>query len=287
MEREALAWALHHIVDSTADRLPATDVDMVREHIDHDESGLALADLTSTLLQCRVPLTAEEHHEVHTLLTHFRDGGSRFRLIALADAVADALDRADRPPRARGLPPLRGGHLSGSARPGATEFPGGWTERRVATAAHELDPAVALPNGRMWRVGTVDGVGVGALSVADGRLRAVVPIPGPQVRRTPVPDMSLPWLLAAGVRSAASAVLAARGRAMQPAVAEVLQTLLDTGEWEELADALAADLLHGPAGLSGRPAQRARELLRAFDLPVEGCEHLNDRDSVLARLERA
>lgn len=286
MDREALPWALHHVVDDVAERMPATDVETIREYIDHDEYGLAMSDLVSVLLGGRVPLTAQEHDEVRDLLAYFRGGVGTFRNLRLGDAVADALDRVDRPPRSRGLPPLRGGHLPHSARPGATEFPEGWTEHRIVTAVRKMGPAVVLPNGRTWRDGEVDGIRAGALLDPAGVLRAVVPLPGPGVRRTPVPDTSVPWILAAAVRSTATVVLAARRPMMDPQVERALRALLDTGEWEELADALAADLLDAPAGLSDWQNQQARELLLTFDLPVEGCEHLNDRDVVLARLER-
>ena len=287
MDRDALPWALHHVVDDVAERMPAADVETIREYIDHDEYGLAMSDLVSVFMGARVQLTAQEHHEVRDLLAHFRDGGSRFRHLTLGDAVADALDRVDRPLRSRGLPPLRGGHLPHSGRPGATEFPEGWTEHRTVTAVPELGPAVVLPNGRTWRDGEVGGIRVGALLDAAGGLRAVVPLPGPGVRRTPVPDTSVPWVLATSARSAAAVVLTARRPTMDPPVERALRALLDTGEWEELADALAADLLGAPAGMTEWQNQRARELLLTFDLPVEGCEHLNDRDALLARLERS
>jgi hypothetical protein len=65
--------------------------------------------------------------------------------------------------------------------------------------------------------------------------------------------------------------------------AEVLRQLDLAAEYDELADALIARADQDWPHLDADARRAARVLLRRFDLPVEGCAHLNDRDAILAR----
>lgn len=286
MDHGALRWALHDVVDGLQPRLPGGDSAAISEYVDHNELGLAIGSLIDVLLLERVAVTPDEHERLRDLLTWFREAGSRTSVVLDMDAILGALDRTDRTGSHRGLPPLRGGHLRGSGRPGATEFPAGWNAERIGTAADGVaGPPVILANGKVWNDGEVHGVRVGVLVGGDGARRSVVPLPGQGVARTPLTTRSLPQRLALGVQQSGAAVIRGLPSLIDRQEVRSLKALLDTGEWDELADAIAARLAVLRGGAPSSVLSRARVMLLAFDLPVEGCAFLNDRDAVLARWE--
>ncbi len=287
MDYGAFQWALHDLVDSLRPRLPDGIATGIGEYIDHNELGLAISDLIDVLLLERIALTPGEHGKVRDLLTWFREAGARLAVVVEMDGILDVLDRTDRPGHGRGLPPLRGGHLPHSGRPGATEFPSDWDTAQVHAAAECVgaEPSLLLPNTKTWREGEVRGVRIGILDDADGARRTIVPLPGPGVARTPLTTTPVPQRLASGVEASGAALLGGLRPLVSETESRCLKALLDTGEWDELADAVAARLMHIHGRSLGNIAARAREMLLAFDLPVEGCAFLNDRDAVLARLE--
>ena len=131
----------------------------------------------------------------------------------------------------------------------------------------------------MWSDGTVDGVRIGVLREESGAVRTVVPLSGPDVQRVPEERGAL---LVSGLRRTANALLTDAAALLGPDERIALEGLRDTGEWEDLADALTARLT-GVPDLPETLVAGARRLLLAFDLPVDGCAHLNDRDRWLAR----
>ncbi len=272
MDLEERTWAIHYIVDDLTRRHPQLDVAEVRLYLDHTELGLATDELIGVLTDERVGLTAEELRRVGEVITF--KGASRWAARDV-DAVLAVLDRAGEPLARRGLPLLRGGHLHGAGRPGVTQFPAGWDEQRVQDAVRRLaGPSTTLANGRTWSDGTVDGVWIGVLREETGAVRTVVPLSGPDVQRVPEE-----WgaLLVSGLRRTVHILLTDAAPFLGLDERGVLGALRDTGEWEELADALVARLSR-VARLPDPVAAAARRLLLAFDLPVDGCLYLNDRD---------
>lgn len=258
--------AIDALAGALAPRLPAPDAAEVGLYADHGEWGLAVSELVGALLQSRVPLTADEIADVHRVLARLR--GAEY-----AAGIADVLDRTDRPLATRGMPPLRGGHLPGDRRYGATEFPAGWTAEAVANAADAVtaDP-VALANGKRWTTGVVDGVRIGVLRDSDGTVRTVAPL---GVRSTGWPQGGgVAASLANGIELSARRLLDVVDARLDPAERQCFEDLLASGEWEELADALAARLQDDPDA-----AAPLRTLLRGFDLPVPGCDFINRRDA--------
>jgi hypothetical protein len=280
MDLEERTWAIHYIVDDLTRRHPQLDVAEVRLYLDHTELGLAADELIGVLTDERVGLTAEELRRVGQVITF--KGTSRWAARDV-DAVLAVLDRAGEPLARRGLPLLRGGHLHGAGRPGATQFPAGWDQQRVDDAVRRLAGlSTTLANGRTWVDGTVNGIRIGVLRDETGAVRTVVPLSGPEVQRVPEE-----WgaLLVSGLRRTAHILLTDAAPFLGLDERGVLGALRDTGEWEELADALIARLSR-VARLPNPVATAARRLLLAFDLPVDGCLYLNDRDRWLAHWTR-
>jgi hypothetical protein len=280
MDLEERTWAIHYIVDDLTRRHPQLDVAEVRLYLDHTELGLAADELIGVLTDERVGLTAEELRRVGQVITF--KGTSRWAARDV-DAVLAVLDRAGEPLARRGLPLLRGGHLPGAGRPGTTQFPAGWNEQRVHDAARRVTgPSTTLANGRTWSDGTVDGVRIGVLREETGAVRTVVPLSGPGVQRVPEE-----WgaLLVSGLRRTVHILLTDAAPFLGLDERTALNALRDTGEWAELADALIARLSR-VARLREPLVGGARRLLLAFDLPVDGCLYLNDRDRWLAHWTR-
>ena len=293
MDHESWHWALHEIVDDLVvhvrpQRLDAAAVRFVRECADHGEYGIATEDLAACLLRRRVPLSASEADRVRSLLVLLPTEGARPSPYAVHAKVITTCLQQDVPVlRRRGVPPLRGGHVPGAERVGASRFPPSWSPERVDAAADRIvttgDPTV-LANGRTWLTGVVDEVRMGVLTAPGGSRRTVAPLDGPGVLSGPrsteygrVP--TFPDVLAGCVAVSARNVLMNIGIGVPSSSAAVLRDLVTAGECEEFADLLAAL----GDGVPEQAREEAAILLRSFDLPVEGCAYLNDRDAVLGR----
>lgn len=293
MDHETWHWAIHEIVDdlvvhSWPQRLEASDVQFIRELADHGEYGIATEDLAACLLRRRVPLSVPEANRVRALLILLPTDGARPSPYAVhADVITTCLQRDVPILRRRGMPLLRGGHIPGAERTRASVFPLSWSPERVDAAADRIvttcDPTV-LANGRTWLTGTVDEVRMGVLTAPDGSRRTIAPLDGRGVLRgaSPTQEGRVPTfsdVLADCVAVSARNVLMHFGNGPPSSSATVLRDLSTAGEWEEFTDVVAA--------LGDRVREQARKeaaiLLRSFDLPVEGCAHLNDRDAILAR----
>lgn len=86
--------------------------------------------------------------------------------------------------------PEKGGHASGTGRPGKTEFPAGWSDEDISAAlASAADrPSKVNPDltGRNFIAeGTHRGVTVQAVVRPDGSIEAGWPVRGPGVKRNP------------------------------------------------------------------------------------------------------
>jgi hypothetical protein len=283
MDLETRTWATHYIIDDLVRRFPQLDVAEARLYLDHDEPRLATAELLGVLIAERVGLTAEEIRRVGEVLTFKRSPSWPTRDV---DAVLAVLDRDGESLTRRGLPLLRGGHLPEARRPGATQFPAGWDEQRVHGAARELvGPSTTLANGRTWVDGTVDGIRIGVLRDGTGAVRTIAPLPGPDVQRMPEPREAIATLLVGELRRTVNLLLPDAVPFLGPDESTAVRALRDAGEWAELADALIARLVAVP-DLPEPVAAAARLILLVFDLPVDGCLYLNDRDRWLEHWTR-
>lgn len=253
------------------------------------EQGFGMDLLVGWLLSERLPLDARTHGVVAHILAEMGPLPVRF-LPFLSDpvGVTALLDREGEPLRNRGLPPQRGGHTIATQR-GVVTFPRAWSNECIRRAGDLVlgSPEIArLANGRRWRVSVVDQVAVGTLTTPDGRLRVVVPeaAPGtrPRTRLYADEERLAPAELVAGVTGGNCTRLREVLR-LTDDESEVLRQLDLAAEYDELADALIARADQDWPHLDPDARRRARALLRTFDLPVEGCAHLNDRDALLAR----
>jgi hypothetical protein len=277
---------VRRVVEPTLDEVAARHL---RDWFAVGEQGFGMNLLVWLLLSERLPLDPRTYELVSHILTEMGPLPGRI-LPYLADpmGVITLLDRASEPLRRRGLPPQRAGHPAEVAR-GDIAFPPGWTEERIARAAGRVldaPAALLLANDRAWRTAVVDDIAVGVLTTRAGRPRAVVPVAPPATRpkRRPYTDPDRPAaveLLAVVARNNCSRLR----EVLHPSdeEAEVLRQLQLAAEYDELADALVARADQEWPHLDPDARRRARALLRSFDLPVEGCAHLNDRDAVLQR----
>jgi hypothetical protein len=277
---------VRRVVEPTLDEVAARHL---REWFAVGEQGFGMNLLVWLLLSERLPLDARTHGLVSHILTEMGPLPGRI-LPYLSDPVGviALLDRVDEPLRRRGLVPQRGGHTADVGR-GEVAFPPGWTAERIARAAGlvlETSAALRLANDRAWRTAVVDDVAVGVLTTAPGQLRAVVPVAPPATRpkRRSYTDPDRPAaveLLAVVARNNCSRLR----EVLHPSdeEAEALHQLQLAAEYDELADAVIARADQDWPHLDPDARRRARALLRTFDLPVEGCAHLNDRDATLAR----
>jgi hypothetical protein len=85
----------------------------------------------------------------------------------------------------------------------------------------------------------------------------------------------------------ADSVLTALADRLSPEDYTHYRTLLWSGEWEELADVLAAHATKLGLNLSADELSDLEKLLNSFDLPVANCAFLNDREHILNQLRPA
>lgn len=284
MEGTDVGPVLQQLIDATVARHPRMDVSEPQLYLDHGELRLALGELLGLLVEQRVPVLAHEHEQLTELVLYFR--ALRPTSDPLDDSLA-ALDRIGRPQARRRPPPLRGGHIAAHGRPGATEFPPGWSADDVRQAADAVPAAgVLLANGHRWSSGVADAVTVVVVRDEEGRTRVTAPLRGPDVERASGCHSGTEELLARIVHRNVQNLLTDLGPSMGRAEREALRSLATTGEWEELADALVAHVTTLPLPLPVRITAQVRALLLVFDEQVDGCTYLNDRDAILARLEQ-
>lgn len=272
---------------------PGLDLTRVLSYLDVGEQGFAMDLLVRLVLSYRPRLTPATRDLFADVLSRMGPvEGTGLPYLSAPAAIADLVDIAGEPARHRGLPPMRGGHMAGSSRTGATIFPPSWTVHRINDAAdavlHGTRPTVPLANGRLWRSGSVDGVPVGVLTTGDGIVRAVLPVL-PSGATKPAPafaDPSRPTvaeLLSQCVLRNGSRVVGALTDALPDEEREVLRQLAVAAECDELADAVAAWSAAEPASVPDRARTAVRALLDGFDLPVEGCPRIAERAVLTAR----
>jgi Bacterial EndoU nuclease len=158
-----------------------------------------------------------------------------------------------------------GGHLAGTGRRGASEFPPSWSRddvtSRILDVARSPDEVPRrLPHGPWHTSGVRDGVRIVVLLDPDGGVRTAFPVEGPGVVHNPdrASDPAHPTVtdLADGrVGYAASVLVGALSGRLDDADAALCRELYAAGEWDELGLLLAA-------------------ALRASELTAEQREHL-------------
>lgn len=156
------------------------------------------------------PRTREEYYEaLRAADGKPADGDSVDRGSAAGDARSDrsgwdSVDAADRPPlEAIRVSPERivhildgdpggGGHRHGTGKPGKTEFPADWGDKKIVDALLDVARRPDLPpkhqerNDRWVARGTRDDVGIVAVIARDGRIWTGWPTPGsPGVVKNP------------------------------------------------------------------------------------------------------
>ncbi|WP_033291373.1 EndoU domain-containing protein [Amycolatopsis jejuensis] len=189
---------------------------------------------------------------------------------------------------------MGGGHASGTGRRATSEFPPEWSDEQIIAVVKDVandpgEPRRQQYNGRWRCAGERFGVHVVVLVNGDGQVHTGYPLSGPGVIRNP--DTA---------RDPANPTVADRaGNRISYFTDSLLRLLTDrlpaddlahyrdlqwSGEWEELADTLAAHF--AVTGLQLNPDEYAdfEKLLNSFDLPVRDCEFLNGRDRILTSL---
>lgn len=279
------------LLEALGPRLDAESVAGVRTLLWSGEEDEAFDELAAMLYARPIEVTVHERDMLRDVFARFRTAPSTDNMhLHFYETVLDVLPTAGVAVRSRGLPPLRGGHEASTDRVGATRFPHDWSSSRIHGAGTEVSlsaDATTLPNSKRWFTAVVDDVAIGVLRDAAGAIRVVAPLTdaGPRPRR--IRDVALVDHLVDQIHTLSGLVL--RNLDGWPDVRShrALNQLHGCGELDETADAIAAGLLAAALPLSVRVAGYVSRLPHAFDLPVEGCAHLNDRDSVLARLETA
>jgi hypothetical protein len=262
---------------------------LLRDRFSVGEQGFGMDLLVRLLLFERLPLDARTHGLVSHILAEMGPiPGDTLPYLSDPAGVTSLLDREGEPLRRRGLPPQRGSLTDGDWR-GVCTFPTyrGEDQIREAAAVVAGGPVTAvLSNSRAWRSAPVDDVVVGHLATSAGDVRADFPVVPTHEWREPPHFIdprrpALTELIVFGVRVNCTQLQ----EVLHPSdeEREVLRQLQLAAEYDELADALIARADQEWPHLDPDARRRARALLRSFDLPVEGCAHLNDRDATLAR----
>ncbi|WP_020663790.1 EndoU domain-containing protein [Amycolatopsis benzoatilytica] len=189
---------------------------------------------------------------------------------------------------------MGGGHASGIGRRATCEFPPEWSDAQIIAVVEDVandpgEPRRQQYNGRWRCVGERYGVKVVVLVDGDGNVHTSYPLPSPGVVRNPdtARDPANPTVAdRTGNRISyfAESVLRLLADRLAPEDLDYYRDLQWAGEWEELADTMAAHF--GVTGIQLSPDEYAdfEKLLRSFDLPARNCAYLNDRERVLADL---
>ncbi|MFF0148579.1 EndoU nuclease-like protein [Amycolatopsis sulphurea] len=189
---------------------------------------------------------------------------------------------------------MGGGHGSGAGHRATTEFPSDWSAEQIIAVLKDVandpdGPRRQQYNGRWRCAGERYGVHVAVLVNGNGHVHTGYPLSGPGVLRNPdtARDPANP------------AVTDRSGNRISYFLGSLLQQLTDrlakrdlayylelqwSGEWEELADTLAAHFTHTGFRLTADEFADFEKLLNSFDLPARDCVFLNDRTRILAEL---
>lgn len=174
---------------------------------------------------------------------------------------------------------MGGGHAPGTGRRGTTEFPPSWSSDRIINAVIDVaknpdeEPGLQ-PNGRWRTTGVRDGVEIVVLLQPDGEIHTAYPVSGPGVTRNPDkaanPHQPTVADLAAGKFSyLAEHLLDELADRLPAADLAHYRSLHHCGEWEELADVLAAHVNKEGVQLSDQERDELRSLVasRAWTFP--------------------
>jgi hypothetical protein len=187
-----------------------------------------------------------------------------------------------------------GGHAPGVGRRATSEFPPGWSDEHIIAVVKDVandpsEPRRQQKNGRWRCAGERFDVHLVVLVEEDGYVHTGYPVAGPGVVRNPdtARDPANPTvadLKENRISFFADSVLTMLGNRLSPEDFMHYRTLLWAGEWEELADVLAAHAVKVDLQLSADELSDLEKLLNSYDLPVAGCAFLNDRDHILHQL---
>jgi hypothetical protein len=187
-----------------------------------------------------------------------------------------------------------GGHAPGVGRRATSEFPPGWSNEHIISVVKDVanDPSEARwqqRNGRWRCAGERFNVHLIVLVEENGQVHTAYPVAGPGVTRNPdaARDPANPTvadLKENRISFFADSVLTSLADRLSPEEYTHYRTLLWSGEWEELADVLAAHAVKVGFGLSADEFSDFEKLLNSYDLPVPACAFLNDREHILNQL---
>ncbi|HWD04580.1 MAG TPA: EndoU domain-containing protein [Amycolatopsis sp.] len=189
---------------------------------------------------------------------------------------------------------MGGGHAPGTGRRATSEFPPDWSNEKIISVIKDVandpsEPRRKLYNGRWRCVGERFGVQVVVLVDADGFVHTGYPVAGPGVVRNPdaARDPANPTVAdRSGNRISyfTDSLLTLLADRLPPDDLAHYRTLQWAGEWEELADTLAAHVVVGQVALNHDELSDFEKLLNSFDVPVRACAFINDREHILATL---
>jgi hypothetical protein len=187
-----------------------------------------------------------------------------------------------------------GGHAPGTGRRATSEFPAGWSDEQIIAVIKDVandpsEPRRRQFNGRWRCAGERYGVHIVVLVEENGQVHTGYPVDGPGVVRNPdtARDPANPTVadLADGrISFFGDSLLKQLTDRLAPEDLAHYKTLLWSGEWEELADVLAAHATLMGLGLTVDEFADFERLLNSYELPIAGCVHLNDREHILNRL---
>lgn len=189
---------------------------------------------------------------------------------------------------------MGGGHAPGVGRRATSEFPPGWSDEHIISVVKDVanDPSETprqQQNGRWRCAGERFNVHLIVLVEDNGHVHTAYPVAGPGVLRNPdaARDPANPTvadLKENRISFFADSFLTTLGNRLSPEDYTHYRTLLWAGEWEELADVLAAHVVKVGLDLSADEVSDFEKLLNSYDLPVPGCAFLNDREHILNQL---